>query len=378
MAVRTIACLPALVGAWRDHGRRGPALDQRRLRLQRRRPRPGRPVPGRDPDRQHEPTGRGPRRRAARPARPGPVCLQLQPRGRRPRPTQGPRRAPSRRPVHRRPRAVPDRHRRLCRHRPARHHPARTHRHPRLVRPPFRDAQRARASPRSASPGPTTTSSATSPTASRLRARPLPRRRDLDPPGPRRRPHHSGGSPSNGSEVEPSIRLDMPERYAPFADGNFPTPSGKCELYSERMLADGLDPLPTYTPPLEDPQADAARPRRRLPDPAPQPPPARSSSTRPSPTPRATGPGGRRPDRRTLRSRGRRSRTLVEGQWAEVYNDRGSFRARVALSGAVNTGGRRRHRASTGTSSSPAGATPTPRPPPPSPTWAAGRRSSTT
>ena len=30
MAVRTIACLPALVGAWRRPRRRGPALDQRR------------------------------------------------------------------------------------------------------------------------------------------------------------------------------------------------------------------------------------------------------------------------------------------------------------------------------------------------------------
>ncbi|TFV86692.1 molybdopterin oxidoreductase family protein [Oxalobacteraceae bacterium OM1] len=38
---------------------------------------------------------------------------------------------------------------------------------------------------------------------------------------------------------------------APFADGGFPTPSGKCEFYCERMLADGLDPLPTYIPPHE-------------------------------------------------------------------------------------------------------------------------------
>jgi anaerobic selenocysteine-containing dehydrogenase len=37
---------------------------------------------------------------------------------------------------------------------------------------------------------------------------------------------------------------------APFAEGNFPTPSGKCELYSERLKE--LDPLPTYIPPRED------------------------------------------------------------------------------------------------------------------------------
>jgi anaerobic selenocysteine-containing dehydrogenase len=37
---------------------------------------------------------------------------------------------------------------------------------------------------------------------------------------------------------------------APFAQGGFPTPSGKCEFYSERLK--DLDPLPTYIPPRED------------------------------------------------------------------------------------------------------------------------------
>jgi len=40
---------------------------------------------------------------------------------------------------------------------------------------------------------------------------------------------------------------------APFARGGFPTPSGKCEFYSERMKTlEHLDPLPTYIPPRED------------------------------------------------------------------------------------------------------------------------------
>ncbi len=47
------------------------------------------------------------------------------------------------------------------------------------------------------------------------------------------------------------LRLNLPPRWAPFAEGNFPTPSGKCELWSERMEQDGFDPLPTYTPPAE-------------------------------------------------------------------------------------------------------------------------------
>ena len=36
--------------------------------------------------------------------------------------------------------------------------------------------------------------------------------------------------------------------YVPFADGVFPTPSGKIELYSEALARRGHDPLPTHTP----------------------------------------------------------------------------------------------------------------------------------
>src|SRR5206468_6566944 len=52
---------------------------------------------------------------------------------------------------------------------------------------------------------------------------------------------------------EGPVRLNLPRDYTPFAEGNFGTPSGKCELYSETMARMGLDPLPAYTPPHEDP-----------------------------------------------------------------------------------------------------------------------------
>jgi anaerobic selenocysteine-containing dehydrogenase len=45
------------------------------------------------------------------------------------------------------------------------------------------------------------------------------------------------------------VRLNLPSPNRLFAEGNFPTTSGKCEFYSERMARDGYDPLPTYTPP---------------------------------------------------------------------------------------------------------------------------------
>ena len=49
-------------------------------------------------------------------------------------------------------------------------------------------------------------------------------------------------------------RLNVPRPFLPYADGGFPTPSGKCEFVSERMEQLGLDPLPGYTPPRELPE----------------------------------------------------------------------------------------------------------------------------
>jgi anaerobic selenocysteine-containing dehydrogenase len=46
-------------------------------------------------------------------------------------------------------------------------------------------------------------------------------------------------------------RLDVPQRFAPFAEGGFPTPSGKCEFYSAALDKQGIDPLPFYNPPAE-------------------------------------------------------------------------------------------------------------------------------
>jgi anaerobic selenocysteine-containing dehydrogenase len=46
-------------------------------------------------------------------------------------------------------------------------------------------------------------------------------------------------------------RLSVPERFAPFAQGGFATPSGKCEFYSESAKAMGMDPLPAFVPPRE-------------------------------------------------------------------------------------------------------------------------------
>jgi anaerobic selenocysteine-containing dehydrogenase len=49
-------------------------------------------------------------------------------------------------------------------------------------------------------------------------------------------------------------RLNVPTPYVPFGEGQFLTPSGKCEFYSERMAQMGLDPLPSFTAPYEFPE----------------------------------------------------------------------------------------------------------------------------
>jgi len=46
-------------------------------------------------------------------------------------------------------------------------------------------------------------------------------------------------------------RLAVDVDYAPFARGNFPTPSGKCEFANAAYAARGEDPLPDYVPPRE-------------------------------------------------------------------------------------------------------------------------------
>jgi anaerobic selenocysteine-containing dehydrogenase len=50
------------------------------------------------------------------------------------------------------------------------------------------------------------------------------------------------------------MRLNVPRPFVPYAEGNFPTPSGKCEFVSARLGEMGIDPVPTYTPPLELPE----------------------------------------------------------------------------------------------------------------------------
>jgi anaerobic selenocysteine-containing dehydrogenase len=134
---------------------------------------------------------------------------------------------------------------------------------------------------------------------------------------------------------EASARLNLPAPLVPFAEGRFPTPSGKCELFSESMAAAGLDPVPSYTPPHEDP---ASRPdlASRLPLQLLSPPrPQFLNSTFANSEKHRRDAGDPTVE---LASDDAAKRGLREGDWAEVFNDRGRFRAKVALTGAVRPG----------------------------------------
>ncbi len=71
------------------------------------------------------------------------------------------------------------------------------------------------------------------------------------------------GQSFDALERDGFLRLNYPKKdgfITPFMAGGFGTPSGKCEFYSETMAERGLDPLPTYTPPHEcDDDALAAK-----------------------------------------------------------------------------------------------------------------------
>jgi anaerobic selenocysteine-containing dehydrogenase len=135
--------------------------------------------------------------------------------------------------------------------------------------------------------------------------------------------------------AEGAIRLNLPKDYAPFAEGRFGTPSGKCELYSPREAAAGRDPLPHYVPPHEDPQTRpdlAARyPLQMICPPA----PSFLNSTFANMTAHRLAAGGPtveiHPDDAIRRG-------ITTGDAVRVYNARGRFQATAIVADSVRPG----------------------------------------
>ncbi len=131
------------------------------------------------------------------------------------------------------------------------------------------------------------------------------------------------------------VRLNVPRPYTPFAEGGFLTPSGKCEFYSERMREMGLDPLPAFTAPHEFPEAvpalAAKYPITLISSPAHQ--FLNSSFVNIGPLRRAA----REPEV-ALHPHDAERRGIVEGMTVMVENDRGHFQAKARIREGIREG----------------------------------------
>ena len=122
---------------------------------------------------------------------------------------------------------------------------------------------------------------------------------------------------------------------APFAEGGFPTPSGKCEFYSSSMAQDGLDPVPTYIAPYE---SAASNPKlaERYPL-AMISPPARNflNSTFVNVQSLRATEGEPHLD---IHPDDAAARGIAHGEMARIFNDRGSFVARARVTDKARPG----------------------------------------
>lgn len=131
------------------------------------------------------------------------------------------------------------------------------------------------------------------------------------------------------------FRLAVADRAAPFAQGGFPTPSGRCEFFSAALQARGFDPLPTFTPPREcresDPALAARYPLAMLS------PPARnflnsSFANLPSML------GEERTPRLEIHPADAATRGIGEGDRVDAFNDRGTLQLTACVTDRVREG----------------------------------------
>ena len=123
-------------------------------------------------------------------------------------------------------------------------------------------------------------------------------------------------------------RLNVPRPHAPFAEGGFPTPSGKCEFYSDTLARQGLDPLPCYIPPREGPRSNPAR-AKHFPLAFLSPPSRHFLNSSFANLPRFLQAEGR--PWLDMHPADATARGLKDGDRVRIFNDRGAFHAWVRL-----------------------------------------------
>lgn len=130
-----------------------------------------------------------------------------------------------------------------------------------------------------------------------------------------------------------SVPGSQPEFFLPFAMGNFPTASGKAELYNESLKAQGLDPVVEFTPPSESRHGEKAKafPLELL---------ARKSDNFLNST-FSNVPSVRRMEEMGLLEISQvdaRARGIAEGDTVRVFNHRGDLLLKARVDGAVQPG----------------------------------------
>jgi anaerobic selenocysteine-containing dehydrogenase len=135
-------------------------------------------------------------------------------------------------------------------------------------------------------------------------------------------------------EKKGHVRLNVGDGpFLPFAQGGFATPSGKAELYSEKLAVQGLDPVVSFTPPAESRFAEQAKtfPLELL---------ARKADNFLNST-FTNIPSIQKmehPELLEISAADAMPRQIQEGDWVRVFNSRGEVRLRAHVNGAVQPG----------------------------------------
>jgi anaerobic selenocysteine-containing dehydrogenase len=130
-------------------------------------------------------------------------------------------------------------------------------------------------------------------------------------------------------------RLNVPAEFAPFAAGGFPTPSGKCEFYSATAEAMGLDPLPTFTPPIESVQSAPDR-ARTYPLAIVSPPQRHLLNSSFANLPLFL--ESEKEPHLDIHPDDASARNIRDGDWVRIFNDRGAFGARARVTDKTRPG----------------------------------------
>jgi anaerobic selenocysteine-containing dehydrogenase len=136
-------------------------------------------------------------------------------------------------------------------------------------------------------------------------------------------------------KAEGWVRLNIPEDFAPYAEGGYRTPSGKCEFYSEALAQMGQDPLPQYIPPRESkevaPELAARFPIQLLT------PPARTFLNSSFANLPSFLKGEKKPFI-DISEADAKTRDIQDGEPVRVFNDRGEFQTTARISDRVKPG----------------------------------------